>query len=106
MGRRFKREGTHVYLIHLDVCQKPSQYCNYSPIKNKIKKKQLLIKKKNLFYSLKKCSSWTNTKPDCLEIQKSYLQTTYLAKTGSSCLPKLISKYTYVNLHNWYFTSS
>ena len=47
-----------------------------------------------------------NTKLDCLEIQKSYLQTTYLAKTGSSCLQELISKYTYVSLHNWYFTSS
>ena len=29
MGRRFKREGTLVYLwlIHVDVWQKPSQYC-------------------------------------------------------------------------------
>ena len=29
MGRRFKREGTYVYLqlIHVDVWQKPTQYC-------------------------------------------------------------------------------
>ena len=37
-GRRFKREGTYVYLwlIHVDVWQKPSQYCSYLPVKNKI----------------------------------------------------------------------
>ena len=31
------RWGTHVYLwlIHVDVWQKPSQYCSYSPIKIK-----------------------------------------------------------------------
>ena len=29
VGRRFKREGTHVYLwkIHVDVWQKLTQYC-------------------------------------------------------------------------------
>ena len=29
VGGRFKREGTYVYLwlIHVDVWQKPSQYC-------------------------------------------------------------------------------
>ena len=29
MGVRFKREGTYVYLwlIHIDVWQKPTQYC-------------------------------------------------------------------------------
>ena len=35
----FRKGGTHVYpwLIHVDVWQKPSQYCNYPPIKiNKI----------------------------------------------------------------------
>ena len=35
----FGKGGTHVYpwLIHVDVWQKPSQYCNYPPIKiNKI----------------------------------------------------------------------
>ena len=32
-------EETHVYLwpIHVDICQKPSQYFNYSPIKIKQK---------------------------------------------------------------------
>ena len=31
-GRRFKREGTYVYpwLIHVDVWQKPEQYCKAS----------------------------------------------------------------------------
>ena len=38
MGRRFKREGTYVYLrlIHVDVRQEPTQYCkviNYPSIK-------------------------------------------------------------------------
>ena len=34
-GERFKREGTHVYLclIHVDVRQKPTQYCK--AIRNK-----------------------------------------------------------------------
>ena len=29
VGGRFKKEGTYVYLwlIHVDVCQKPIQYC-------------------------------------------------------------------------------
>ena len=27
---------THLWMIHIDKWQKPSQYCNYSPIKNKI----------------------------------------------------------------------
>ena len=37
-GRRSRREGPHVCLwLHVDVWQKPSQYCNYPPIKiNKI----------------------------------------------------------------------
>ena len=32
--RGFRMEGTHVYLwlIHTDVWQKPSEYCNYHPI--------------------------------------------------------------------------
>ena len=38
VGRRFKREGTCVYLwlIHVDVWQKPTQHCNpiIFPIKN------------------------------------------------------------------------
>ena len=34
-GRRGQDGGTHVYLwlIHADVRQKPSQHCNYPPIK-------------------------------------------------------------------------
>ena len=37
VGGRFKREGTYVYLmpIHVDVWQKPSQYCNDPLIKKK-----------------------------------------------------------------------
>ena len=34
-------EGTNACLwsIHIDICQKPSQYCNYPPIEiNKLKK--------------------------------------------------------------------
>ena len=33
-GKWFRMEGTHVYLwlIHINVWQKPSQYCNYPPI--------------------------------------------------------------------------
>ena len=36
---RFKREGTHVYLwlIHIDVWEKPSQYCKVSIFQIKIK---------------------------------------------------------------------
>ena len=35
------KDGTYVYLwlIHADVWQKPTQYCNYPSIKNKILKK-------------------------------------------------------------------
>jgi len=35
-----RREGTFVYfwMIHVDVCQKPIQYCNYPSIKNKLEK--------------------------------------------------------------------
>ena len=35
--RGVQNGGTHVYpwLIHVDVWQKPSQYCNYPPIKIK-----------------------------------------------------------------------
>ena len=37
-GRRVQEEGGIVYpwSIHVDVWQKPSQYCNYPTIKNKI----------------------------------------------------------------------
>ena len=45
VGGRFKREGIYAYLwlIHVDVWQKPAQYCNYPPIKNKIKPEVLKI---------------------------------------------------------------
>ena len=35
VGEGFRMGGTHVYLwlIHVDVWQKPSQYCKYPPIK-------------------------------------------------------------------------
>ena len=31
----------YTYLIHADVWQKPTQYCNYPSIKNKVKKKRM-----------------------------------------------------------------
>ena len=39
-GERFKRKG-HMVLwpIHIVVWQKPVWYCNYPPIRNKLKKK-------------------------------------------------------------------
>ena len=39
MGGRFKREGTYVYLwlIRVDVWQKPSQYCKVIILQLKIK---------------------------------------------------------------------
>jgi len=41
------REGTHIYLclIHVDIntWQKPTQYCNYPPIKKKLKRKKCLL---------------------------------------------------------------
>ena len=42
VSRSFKREGTYVYLwlIHVDVWQRPAQCCNYSSIKNKQIKKE------------------------------------------------------------------
>ena len=44
MGGRFKREGTYVYLwlIHADVPQKPTQFCNTIILQLKIKKKRIL----------------------------------------------------------------
>ena len=40
---RLRREGTYVYLwlIHVDVWQKPTQYCNYPSIKNKLRKNKV-----------------------------------------------------------------
>ena len=43
VGRRFKREGTYVHLrlIHVDVWQKPTQFCKsiILQLKNKLKKR-------------------------------------------------------------------
>ena len=52
MGGRFKREGTYIYLwlIHVDVWQKPTQFCkafilqlknNFLKIKKKITKQKV-----------------------------------------------------------------
>ena len=40
MGGRFQRKRTYVYLwlIHVDVWEKSTQYCNYPNIKNKFLK--------------------------------------------------------------------
>ena len=40
VARRFKREGTYVYLwlIHVDVWQKPTQYCKAIILQLKINK--------------------------------------------------------------------
>ena len=46
MGGRFKRERVYVYLrlIHVDLWQKPSQYCSdYPPIKNTIKNLKIVL---------------------------------------------------------------
>ena len=42
VGERFKREGTSVYLwlIHVDVWQKPTQYCKAIILQLKINKKK------------------------------------------------------------------
>ena len=43
VGGRFKREGTYAYLqlIHVDVWQKPTQYCNAIILQLKINLKNL-----------------------------------------------------------------
>ena len=51
MGERFKREGTYMYLwlIHVDVWQKPTQYCKATILQlkiNKLKTNQTLKKGK------------------------------------------------------------
>jgi len=45
VGRRFKREGTYGYLwlIHVDVWQKPVQYCKDIILQLKIKKKKKVL---------------------------------------------------------------
>ena len=44
MGGRFKREGTYVYLwlIDVDVWQKPTQYCKAIILQLKMLKKEFL----------------------------------------------------------------
>lgn len=44
VGGRLRRKGIyiHLWLIHADVWQKPTQCCNYPSIKNKFKKKKKL----------------------------------------------------------------
>ena len=53
MGRKFKREGTYVYLwlIHVDIWQKPSQYCKVIILQLKIKLKK---KSRTLLYRITK----------------------------------------------------
>ena len=45
VGRRFRKEGTYAYLwpIHVDVWQKPTQYCKTIILQLKI----IFLKKKN-----------------------------------------------------------
>ena len=48
MGGRFKREGTYVYLwlIHVDVWQKPTQFCKAMILQLKNKKFKIERKEK------------------------------------------------------------
>ena len=51
MGGRFKREETfaHLWLIHVDVWQKPIQYCKAIILQLKVKKKfSLKLKKEKI----------------------------------------------------------
>ena len=72
MGGSFKREGTYVYLwlIHVDVWQKPSQYHNYLPIKNSVVTKQLFRTSAN-----RPCPALP---PPHLQLHKSILSLTLL----------------------------
>ena len=53
MGRKFRREETYVYLwlIHVDIWQKPSQYCKVIILQLKIKLKK---KRRTLLYRITK----------------------------------------------------
>ena len=46
MGGRFKKEGTYVYPIHVDVWQKPKQYCK--AITLQLKANELKVKNQSL----------------------------------------------------------
>ena len=50
VGGRFEREGIYVYvwLIHVDVQQKPTQYCKATTLQFKINKKSL-VQMRNFF---------------------------------------------------------
>ena len=52
MGRKFKKEGTHIYpwLIHADIWQKPTQYCKAIILQLKINN----IRKKKGIYTFYK----------------------------------------------------
>ena len=49
MAKRLKREGTnvHLWLFHVDVWQKPTQYCKASilKLKNRIEEKSMIVLK-------------------------------------------------------------
>ena len=53
MGRKFRREETYVYLwlIHVDIWRKPSQYCKVIILQLKIKLKK---KRRTLLYRITK----------------------------------------------------
>ena len=63
VGRRFKREGTYVYLwlIHVDVWQKPTQHCKTIILQLKIKKKKMWYVYTIEYYSAIK-KQWNNAK--------------------------------------------
>ena len=46
VGRRFKREGTYVYLwlIHVAIWQKPTQYCKAIILQSKISNLKMYFK--------------------------------------------------------------
>ena len=61
MGGRFKTEGTYIYLwfIHVDVWQKPSQYCKVIIVQLKIKLKEISLGNERLILI-----SWVVCKSD------------------------------------------
>ena len=76
MGGRFKREGTYVYLwlIHVDVWQKPTQYCKAIILQLKINK--FFKKEKKLKHF---CSKGHSRKlKDNLKNGRKYLQIIYV----------------------------
>ena len=59
VGGRVKKKGTYVYLwlIHVDIWQKPTQYFNHLSIKNNFFKKNMLLRRYYLHKDLKKAES-------------------------------------------------